>query len=165
NGVTHQRTQGDLLITYDFAKGGNDVSIHTATWNGNATSGSWNSLMSLTSSQAVASISDSLLFGELAIDLNAAGIFQSGTCESFASAYLKSRSSDSFSSALKDFVAPAPVNVTNCGEIKIIKRTDPRGTNQDFGFTSTIPNPVSPSTTPSCTSDSPSSFTLNDNGN
>jgi hypothetical protein len=124
NGVTPVRTQGDLLITYDFANGANNVSIHIATWNGNATSGSWSALTTLNSSQAVASIADSLLFGELAIDLNAAGIFTGTTCESFSSAYLKSRSSDSFQSELKDFVKPKPVNITNCGSVKVVKNDD-----------------------------------------
>jgi hypothetical protein len=64
---------------------------------------------------AVASISDSRLFGGLAIDLNTAAIFPSGTCESFAQACLKSRSSDSYTSEPNDFVAPRPVNITNCG--------------------------------------------------
>jgi hypothetical protein len=121
NGVTPKRTQGDLLITYDFANGGNSVSIHTATWNGNDTSGSWSVLTSLNSNAAVASIADSLLFGELAIDLNTAGIFQRGSCQSFSQAYLKSRASDSFTSELKDFVAPRPVNITNCGRIVVNK--------------------------------------------
>src|SRR5919197_3671753 len=100
NGVTPKRTQGDLLITYDFANGGNSVSIHTATWNGNDTSGSWSVLTSLNSNAAVGSIADSLLFGELAVDLNTAGIFKSGTCESFSQAYLKSRASDSFTAEM-----------------------------------------------------------------
>jgi hypothetical protein len=124
NGVTAERTQGDLLITYDFANGGNSVMIRTATWNGNATSGSWSALTTLTSTQAVGSIADSLLFGELAIDLNAAGIFQAGICESFSSSYLKSRASDSFTSELKDFVAPRPVNIHNCGTVNIHKQDD-----------------------------------------
>src|SRR5712692_7899751 len=121
NNVTPVRTQGDLLITYDFASGAKNVSIHIATWNGGASSGSWSALTSLNSNQAVASIADSLLFGELAIDLEAAGIFTSGACESFSQGYVKSRASDSFTSELKDFIAPAPVHVTNCGRIVINK--------------------------------------------
>jgi uncharacterized surface anchored protein len=121
NGVTPQRTQGDLLITYDFANGENSVAIHIATWNGNATSGSWSPLTGLNSNAAVGSISDSLLFGELGIDLNTAGIFQSGSCKSFAQAYLKSRSSDSFTAEMKDFVTPKPVDITNCGRIVVDK--------------------------------------------
>jgi len=44
----------------------------------------------------------------------ASGIFTLGVCTVFGSAYLKSRSSDSFSSELKDFIAPIPVQLTNC---------------------------------------------------
>jgi len=59
-----------------------------------------------------------------------------------------------------------PVSISNCGEINVIKHSQPRGINQAFGFTSTIPNPASGSTTPSCAADAtPSSFSLNDNGN
>jgi len=97
-------------------------------------------------------------FGEAAVNLTAAGVFPAGTCTAFGSAFLKSRSAASFPSEVKDFVAPQPINISNCGTVNIIKHTDPRGQNQDFSFTSTIPS--SPST---CTLDAtPSSFTLND---
>jgi hypothetical protein len=101
-------------------------------------------------------------FGEAGIDLTKAGVFTPGTCQSFGAASLKSRSSgQSFTSTLKDFIAPIPVNISNCGTIKIIKHTDPRGVDQNFGYTSTIAGGSL-----NCTSDTtPASFTLNDNGN
>lgn len=107
-----------------------------------------------------------LQFGEAAINLTAAGVFPAGTCTAFGSVYLKSRSSSSFTSEVKDFVSPQPVNISNCGTVNIIKHTDPRGIDQNFSYTSTIPNPpagaTSP-TTPDCTLDTtPSGFTLND---
>src|SRR5262249_26217601 len=80
----------------------------------------------------------------------------------------ESRSSgSSFTSNPQDIEIEHHV-IANCGEIKIIKQTDPRGQNQDFGFTSTIPSPgTSNPATPSCTQSpsNPSSFTLNDTGN
>ena len=78
-----------------------------------------------------------LQFGETAIDLTTAGVFPAGICTAFGSAYVKSRSSTSFTSEIKDFIAPIPVNISNCGEVRIIKQTDPRGLNQSFQFTST----------------------------
>jgi len=57
-------------------------------------------------------------FGEASIDFSA--IAGSG-CVSFGSAYLKSRSSDSFSAALKDFIAPVETGLNNCGSLKIVK--------------------------------------------
>src|SRR4029453_9404175 len=39
----------------------------------------------------------------------------------FGSAYLKSRSSDSFTAALKDFIAPTATGLNNCGALKIVK--------------------------------------------
>lgn len=107
-----------------------------------------------------------LRFGEAAINLTDAGVFPPGTCEAFGSAFLKSRSSASFPAEVKDFVAPVPVNISNCGTVNIIKHTNPRGVDQNFSYTSTIPNPPAgqtPPTTPDCTKDAtPSSFTLND---
>ena len=63
-------------------------------------------------------------FGEAAINLTDSGILPSGTCKAFGAAYLKSRSSDSFTAAVKDFVAPIPVNITNCGTVNIHKTDD-----------------------------------------
>jgi hypothetical protein len=107
-----------------------------------------------------------LQFGETAIDLTKANVFPPNTCEAFGSTFVRSRSSASFTAEIKDFIAPVPVDISNCGTINIIKHTDPRGVNQDFGFISTIPNPPAgqtPPTTPDCTNDTtPSSFTLND---
>ena len=51
-------------------------------------------------------------FGEMSLDLDF--IFDSGMCERFGSAMVKSRSSDSFTSQLKDFIRPVPVNISNC---------------------------------------------------
>ena len=58
-------------------------------------------------------------FGEASVDFSALG--GGDPCVSFGSAYLKSRSSDSFTSALKDFIAPTPLNLATCGAIKITK--------------------------------------------
>jgi hypothetical protein len=58
-------------------------------------------------------------FGEATVDFSALG--SSTGCTSFGSAYLKSRSSDSFTAALKDFIAPTPTGLNNCGALKIVK--------------------------------------------
>ena len=55
------------------------------------------------------------------INLQDTGIVGSG-CFSFGAAYLKSRSSDAFNSEIKDFVAPIPINITNC-EPKVLDNT------------------------------------------
>jgi len=80
-----------------------------------------------------------LQFGETAIDLTKAGVFPPGTCSAFGSAFVKSRSSASFTAEVKDFIAPIPVSISNCGSIEIIKHTDPRGKDQVFSYTSNLP--------------------------
>jgi hypothetical protein len=188
---TIARTAGDLLVTFDFNNGGGRPTLGLLKW---VTTGSasqcfssnslpcWGNHVNLNSSNSVGAVNNldavtdpftnkslaALTFGETAINLTAAGVFPSGTCEAFGSAFLKSRASAAFTAEVKDFVAPVPVNISNCGRVTIIKHTDPRGLNQDFSYTSTIPNPAAGQTPPSpdCTADTtPASFTLNDSGN
>jgi hypothetical protein len=185
------RTAGDLLVTFDFTNGGGTPTLGLLRW---VTSGStsqcfasnslpcWGNHVTLNGTDSIGAVNNldavtdpfqsgtnnigALRFGETAINLTAAGVFPAGTCEAFGSAFLKSRASASFGAEVKDFVAPVPVNISNCGHIKIIKNTDPRNLDQDFTYTSTIPNPPDPTAdprTPQCSTDpTPSSFTLND---
>ena len=51
-------------------------------------------------------------FGEAGIDLTTA--LQDSGCTTFGSAYLKSRSSAVFTDAVKDYISPVAVNITNC---------------------------------------------------
>jgi Prealbumin-like fold domain len=189
--VSLVRTAGDLLVTYDFSGSGTPT-LGLLKW---VTSGAtsqcfssntlpcWGNRVNLSAAGFAegavntATVTDPVppdaprtlttgLFGEAAINLTAAGVFPPGTCEAFGSTFLKSRSSSSFPAEVKDFIAPQPINISNCGTVNIIKHTDPRGINQNFGFSSTIPDPPAgqtPPTTPDCSLDTtPSSFTLND---
>jgi hypothetical protein len=179
------RTAGDVLITFDFGGSGAPV-LGLLKW---VTSGAtsqcfsanslpcWGNRVNLSAAGfaegAVNSttVTDPIAggslpagtFGEAAINLTAAGVFPAGTCEALGSAFLKSRASASFPSEVKDFVAPQPVNISNCGRVIIKKRTDPRGINQDFSFTSNLSGTQLTCTQPA--PDTPTSFTLNDNGN
>jgi hypothetical protein len=134
NGVTPLRTAGDLLVIYDLAQGGTHPVLSLRTWTGSAwgapvdLTGSGKATGSINTSPIPAGESDGLgahsarTFGEAQIDLSA--IFDPNSCESFGSAYLKSRSSDSFTAALKDFVPPQDINLSNCGKVKIVKTDD-----------------------------------------
>ncbi len=126
---TPLRTPGDRLITYDLSKGGTVPSISIRTWSGSAW-GAATVISSGTNALALGSVNTALIpatetagtslgsldpftFGETSVAF--AALFQgSGTCGSFGSAYLKSRSSDSFTSEIKDFVGPEPVHISNC---------------------------------------------------
>jgi uncharacterized surface anchored protein len=148
NGITPVRTAGDLLIQYDLAQGGTNPKLFLSTWvttgpkslceAANATP-CWSKKVDLTAAgQATGSINTSAIpdaesdglgphsartFGEA--QLSIASLFPDPTvCKSFGAAYLKSRSSDSFTAALKDFVPPVTVNISNCGSVKIIKTDD-----------------------------------------
>src|SRR5262249_42318723 len=76
-----------------------------------------------------------LTFGEAEINLTAANVFPPNTCEAFGSVFLKSRSSASFTAEVKDFVAPQPTNINNCGTITVHKVTE--NGDATFGYTTT----------------------------
>ncbi len=143
NGVTPVRTAGDLLIQYDLANGGTVPELFLSRWvatgpktqceAANATP-CWGKRVSLSDAgDATGSINTTAIpdtesdglgpisartFGEASVDFSA--IVGEG-CVAFGSAYLKSRSSDSFTAAMKDFIAPLDTNINNCGALKIVK--------------------------------------------
>jgi uncharacterized repeat protein (TIGR01451 family) len=147
NGATRVRTAGDILITFDFDQGGIKPTLGLLKW---LTSGSanqcfannslpcWGKRVDLSGAGfadgAVNTSSvpepiaggtlDQLTFGESAINLTAAGIFPANQCVHFGSAFVKSRSSTSFTAELKDFIAPIPVNIQNCATVNIHKVDD-----------------------------------------
>src|SRR5215213_4955333 len=145
NGVTPVRTAGDVLIQYDLSQGGTNPQLFLSRWvasgagsqcQANNATPCWGTRVNLSASgDAIGSINTTAIpanqagtlgnvsartFGEASIDFDAL-TGGSGACSSFGSAYLKSRSSDSFTAALKDFIAPATLNLNNCGTVTIIK--------------------------------------------
>ena len=182
NGKTPVRTSGDLLIQYDLSQGGTNPVLFLSRW---VTSGAtsqceasntlpcWSDKVNLTAAgDATGSINTSAIpagesdglgaissrtFGEAQLDFDA---LTGGTqkCVSFGSAYLKSRSSDSFTSELKDFIAPTSLNLNQCGQVIIRKQTDPEENpnTTEFGFTKSFKtDPATPN---------PGTFKLMDDG-
>ena len=156
NGVTPLRTANDILIKYDLSNGGTNPTIGFHRWltgGGSAqalceasnsfpcwskvTPVSTGALASINTSQISDPIPpptgggnvDALTFGEAGIDLQAAGIFTPGSCLSFGSAYLKSRSSDAFNAEVKDFVAPVSISVSDCTPKNLDNRAWVRSSN------------------------------------
>jgi hypothetical protein len=187
NGVTPVRTAGDLLIQYDLSQGGTNPVLFKSVW---ITSGAtsqceasnslpcWGTKTNMTATgDATGSINTSAIpagesdglgaisvrtFGEAQLDFDAlTGGGGSATCTSFGSAYLKSRSSDSFTAALKDFIAPTPLNLSNCGTVIIRKETDPEENPNatSFGYTKNFATQPSTANTFSLTDDGVQSYT------
>jgi hypothetical protein len=172
-GPNRLRTAGDLLIEYAIDQGGSRADISARTWVGTATSGAWSAPADLDVPSATcggnpcaagtinttpipAADSDGIIttgslaartFGEAQLDLRL--LFDEDECASFGSAMLKSRSSDSFTSQLKDFIRPADIDLQNCGNVIIRKQTNP---DEDpnttlFGYTKSFnTSPTSPNT-------------------
>ncbi|HEX2739433.1 MAG TPA: prealbumin-like fold domain-containing protein [Rubrobacter sp.] len=151
NGVTPVREEGDILIQYDLAQGGTNPQLFLSEWvttgdksqcqAANSTpcwsdrinlsaadldgDGVNDATGSINTSAIPASESDGLgaisprTFGEATVDFDT--VAGDDPCVGFGSAYLKSRSSDSFTAALKDFIAPEPLNIDRCGAIQVTK--------------------------------------------
>lgn len=170
SGPNVERTEGDFLIEYSIDQGGARADITIREWTGTA----WGPADALDQTEATGTInqteiaaadSDGTLpegataeartFGEASIDLSV--IFDEGKCESFGSAMLKSRASDSFTSQVKDYIAPVPIELTNCGKVIIHKETDPPGADEDFGYTKAFATDMNPDPTP----EPGDTFTLN----
>ena len=145
------RTVGDLLMTYSLSNGGSVATIEKRFWGGS----SWGAASTLSASDAIGSINATPIaaadsgglgaftartFAEASVDLAALLPVDQG-CKTYGSAYLKSRSSPSFSSEMKDFIAPEGVTISNCGVIKIHK-SDANGPLAGAGFT--LYNDVAP---------------------
>ena len=170
NGKTPVRTPGDMLITFAFASGGNKVVLGLSRWTdlgpceAGAAAPCWGPLQPLdtVAEGAVNQILDvydpvagvtlpALTFGEAMVDLTGAGVFDADACVSFGRAQVRSRSSDSFTASLKDFIEPISVSVTNCANVTIRKNAVPDDP-QDFAFVASAPL-------------DPTSFDLDDDGN
>jgi Prealbumin-like fold domain len=142
----------DILINYDFQGGAQTPTLAIRTWTGT----DWSSATPIVAPVGEAEVNRVALanplaqppspanapaftFGEAAIDLTAAGVIDPDECTGFSSAYVKSRASDAFTSAVKDFIAPQPINIDTCGSITIVKVTDPSpdASNTSFPFTLT----------------------------
>jgi hypothetical protein len=171
-GPNKVRTEGDLLIEYAIDQGGSRAEISGRFWTGTAWGPSQDlddgtgcgggpcAVGTINGTSIPAGESDGLgakqprTFGEAQIDLRL--IFQEDSCTSFGSAMIKSRSSDSFTSQLKDFIRPIDIDLQNCGNVIIRKQTipdeDPNTT--EFGYTKAFAtDPTTPNT-----------FTLMDDG-
>jgi hypothetical protein len=177
-GPNVKRTAGDLLVEYAIVQGGARAELTKREWNGTA----WGAAVDIDAPNvncpdendvpgpcAVGTINSTAIpdadsdglgakqprtFGEAQIDLRL--IFDEGSCNSFGTAMLKSRSSDAFNSQLKDFIEPVGISLTNCAKVIIRKQTDPDGATAEFGFTKAFPVDADPA--PADT------FTLSDDG-
>jgi Prealbumin-like fold domain len=162
------RTVGDKLVAIDYTGGGSSVDVHVLTWIdgtdtnnptcfvSNDTPPCWGAVVQHpTAVEGAASasnisaannpISNAAIkagqFAEFGVDLSASdvNIIPPGTCTAFPQTVWESRSSgSSFVSTTKD-VAIENHTISNCGEIKIIKQTNPRGIDQVFNFSSNLP--------------------------
>ncbi len=144
----------DILIGYDFQGGSQKPTLTFRRWNSAAgQTGAWSAPVqiaaefgeaevnrggALANPLAVApspAVAPAFTFGEAAINLSGLGLIEEGDCSPFSSAWVRSRASDAFTSAVKDFIAPQDINLDNCSSLTFAKVTDPdTDTTTEFDF-------------------------------
>lgn len=136
---TPTRTAGDILITFDFPGSGSPVlSMFKWTTTGSTSQcfssnalpcwgqGTLGNLSAASVTEANAGVSSDGTFGEAGINLTDSGAFSTTGCTTFGDGLLKSRSSSSFTSEIKDFIQlpKNSISVSNCGSITFQKQDD-----------------------------------------
>ncbi|HEX3220823.1 MAG TPA: SpaA isopeptide-forming pilin-related protein, partial [Candidatus Limnocylindria bacterium] len=151
NGINHERTEGDLLIEFNFqanpgSQGGYDVDLTYRTWDGEAWSDAAD-LGSLAEGSVNADAITDCRNGNAALGIGQFGEFGlnltdliGGQCRAFGSIFAKSRSSEQITSELKEVMAPVPVEFSTCGQITILKH-DANGDPLGGATFSVTPNP------------------------
>lgn len=139
------RTEGDVLLIFDWASGNKVVNLGALRWreagpcyaNGSSPP-CWGDFIDLDAAgyaegsvNETASVYDPIAaewlqektFGEGTVDLTNSGIIAPDECVGFAQGVMRSRSSDSFTSKTKDRIGPTPVDIDLCQpvEIRILK--------------------------------------------
>ncbi|MGQ0521766.1 MAG: choice-of-anchor P family protein [Actinomycetota bacterium] len=127
-----QRTDGDILISFDTKNGGASINVRAFEWAfdpGSTTLGTFNPLdtgeQGVTFDGAV-NIPNSIPghkagdFGEAALNLT--DTIGDITCGQFAGAYMKTRTSTSINAALADRTSTRPISPGNCPESSLLKK-------------------------------------------
>ncbi|WP_022889667.1 prealbumin-like fold domain-containing protein [Agromyces italicus] len=132
----------DFAIEFDYASAGSVTSAAVLTWapdSGDCTDpdgpGEWVDTGDPLDFAAVVGQrtegpaplpGDDETFGELAVDLTAAGLFEPDSCEGFATGTSFSRTGNAPTAQIQDFFEPQdPLVITNCGGLSITKLSDP----------------------------------------
>jgi Prealbumin-like fold domain len=171
-----RRTEGDLLIVYDFEGGSATPTLTLREWVltgacevGSSSPPCWGPATDLTAGgfaegrvntgdviDQIAPVPPETLaegeFGEAIINLSDAGVFEPDECIAFGKTYAVSRSSGNSANAqMKDLVGPADININQCATVIIRKITDPASDPAavQFGYTKTFP--TDPATDPTFT--------------
>ncbi|HET6873692.1 MAG TPA: hypothetical protein VFH70_02875, partial [Acidimicrobiales bacterium] len=75
-------------------------------------------------------------FAEFGINLSTVGVIPTGSCSAFAQETWEARSSGSSFTSNPSDIEVETHQVSNCGNVTVIKHTDPRTSSQQFSYTS-----------------------------
>lgn len=127
-----QRTDGDVLVTFDTKEGGKIINVGFFRWQFTGPGvgvfneidvgekhETWDAAVNIPPEKSPPGL-DPGTFGELSLNLTAA-LGRPIECDEFSNAYVKSRASSSENAALKDFIKPKSVNIGQCPDSELDK--------------------------------------------
>jgi uncharacterized repeat protein (TIGR01451 family) len=122
------RTQGDRLVAFDTENGGATIMVRVFRWDGNATTGAFNEVSTGSFADGAVNIPPSKTipghkngdFGEAVINLTKT--IGSVSCTDAAGVWLKTRSSTSITSELKDYTRQSPIRRSDCPSGSVLKQ-------------------------------------------
>ncbi|NYG20567.1 putative cupredoxin-like copper-binding protein [Agromyces hippuratus] len=121
----------DYLVEFDYQSSGPTTNVRILDWDGN----SWEPIGASFPWQAqvgkntdTPSTGNDATFGELAVDLTAAGVLGTGTCRTFTVDGFITRTGNNQQASTEDIVRdPSPLSVSNCGGLVVKKAGSPAG--------------------------------------
>ena len=129
------RQNGDFLVVFDTQ--GNSTTLNKRVFSGS----SFGNPQTIPANVSAAAVAPNELTGEGAINLTASGIFpaQPTKCITFANVIAATVTGNSDSADFKDTILTdtSGVGISNCGEIRVTKDTDPEGGTGNFPYTIT----------------------------
>ena len=144
---TYQLLQGpaagrcdDILVEFNYDSAGDTTEVNILGWNGDCAEGgvgTWEILQADFPHDAAVGArvegpdlpGEPATFGEIAVDLTAAGLFDGEGCEGFRAVGYVTRTGNSPNAQLIDFVGPGsdPLVIATCGTISVAKASNPPG--------------------------------------
>ncbi|MFF2389822.1 DUF5979 domain-containing protein [Agromyces sp. NPDC058104] len=128
----------DYLVEFNYESSGPTTQVRILDWDGN----SWEPIGASFPYQAAIgtntdtpSTGNDATFGELAVDLTAAGVLGTGTCRTFTADGFITRTGNSQQASTEDIVRdPTPLTVSNCGGLVVKKVGTDGAPDADFNY-------------------------------
>ncbi|WP_404430783.1 hypothetical protein LG299_12690 [Microbacterium lacus] len=142
SGADDSSRYDDVLIQFDYQSAGAQTDVSVLRWNGSAWEPSADTLVyeaAVGANTDTPSTGNDATFGELAIDLTAAGLFPSGECATYSPGGFITRTGNSQNASTEDILSyGGDLVISNCGSLTVEKVGAPAGVTSEDIFAYTV---------------------------